>query len=302
MAGGRSIVSAPRRQSEVRANLLVNPYRDDALESARTVVQHLSRAGVVVGVDRDTAERMPGPAVPPDQMSEADVVVAFGGDGTLLRAAHLCSLRGTPILGVYFGRFGFVTQCAPEQVLGALDTFFAGKARIEDRMMLRTELLRGEQSVATLHILNETALQRAATARMLTFEVSVDDVVVAEYPADGVLVATPTGSTAYSMSAGGPIVDPALEAMLLTAIMPHTLSSRPFVVRADSVVDLRVHRQDQAVLSCDGVSRLHLLGDDRVRVSRSERRTRLVSLDANDYVRKLRAKLLWHQGHVPEEA
>lgn len=285
----------------MRVHLLANLFREDAIAAAKAIASWLVDRGVSVRAERESAERIGIDFVVGEEFADCDLVVSFGGDGTLLRASHLCSIRGTPILGVYFGRFGFVTQCHPDEVKPALDSFFAGRAQVDERMMLRSELVRSGRAVATIHCLNETAVQRAATSRMLTFEVRVDDVPVAEYPADGVLVATPTGSTAYSMSAGGPILDPSLRAMLLTAIMPHTLSSRPFVVREDATVALRINESGQAMLSGDGVSHLHLLGGDWVRVTRSERITRLLSVDSEDFLRKLSAKLLWHRGYVPEE-
>ena len=198
-------------------------------------------------------------------------MITFGGDGTLLRAAHICAERGTPILGVYFGRFGFVTQCMPEEVGAAISQFLDGKIVIDERMMVQTDLMRGERIVATLHSLNESAVQRSATTRILTFEVLVNGRLMSRYPADGVMVATPTGSTAYSLSAGGPVVDPKLETMLITALLPHTLSARPLVVRPDAVIEIAVESQGDAVLSCDGQSRLHLLTGDRVYTSGNSR-------------------------------
>jgi NAD+ kinase len=133
---------------------------------------------------------------------------------------------------------------------------------------------------------------------MLTFEVHVDGSQVSRYPADGVMVATPTGSTAYNLSAGGPVVDPRMDALVLTAIMPHTLSSRPLVLRPESVVEIKVESRAESVLSADGHSRLHLLSGDYVRVTRSERRTRLVCSEKGGFFEKLSDRLQWSQGTV----
>lgn len=246
-----------------------------------------------VGAEREAAPLLDVPMVPHDELAQADLVITFGGDGTLIRAAHICSLLGTPILGVYYGRFGFVTQCRPNEIGAALSLFVDGKAKIQERMMVQTDLVRGSQVVATLHSLNESALQRAATTRMLSFEVTVDGRLLTSYPADGVIVCTPTGSTAYNLSAGGPIVDPNVKAMVLTAITPHTLSARPLVLAPESVIDLRLETRGDAVLSCDGQSRLHLLSGDAVRITQSPRITRLVSVDEEDFLQKLGDKLLW---------
>lgn len=207
----------------------------------------------------------------------------------------MCAQTETPILGVYYGRFGFVTQVTPEETGAALSQFLDGKATIVDRMMIQTELIREDKVVAVLHSLNEGAVQRSATTRMLTFDTRVNGRELSRYPADGVMVSTPTGSTAYALSAGGPVVDPSMEAILVTAIMPHTLSCRPLVLRADSVVEIRVETRGDAVLSCDGQSRLHLLSGDLVRVTRSPRRTRLVSIDESDFLEKLAERLHWSQ-------
>jgi len=280
----------------VRINLVVNTHRPDATEAARKTATHLREHRVEVGCDREGAELVGVGAVADDRFGEADLAISFGGDGTLIRTADLCSERGTPILGVYYGRFGFVTQCRPNEIGAALSQFFDGQARIEERMMVQTELFRSGQSVGTIHALNEAALLRAATTRMLTFEVSVDGRRLTKYPADGVMVATPTGSTAYNLSAGGPVIDPTLSALILTAITPHTLSARSLILRPDSEIRLGLETRGDAVLSCDGQTRLHVLSGDEVRVTRSPRITRLISLAPQDFLEKLSDKLLWSQG------
>lgn len=284
--------------SRLQVNLLVNTFRPDAVNAARRMVAKLSDRGWEVGSDREAADTIGAKPVRPDQFSQSDLVITFGGDGTLIRAAHLCSKQGTPIVGIYYGRFGFVTQVDPEDADAAIDRYISGQSVIESRMMIRTDLMRAGQRIASLHSLNEAALQRAATTRMLTFEVVVDGHALAEYPADGVMVSTPTGSTAYNLSAGGPIIAPDLEAMVLTAIMPHNLSTRPLVLSPDSVLELAVDTRGDAVLSCDGQSRLHLLAGDRLRIQRSERVTRLVAFEEKDFLRKLAHRLKWSQGVV----
>jgi len=280
----------------LRVNVICNLFRNDAIVAAKEAVAWLRNHHVACGTDRDGAEALDLPGLPSDQLAFCDLMITFGGDGTLIRAAHLCSSVGTPILGVYYGRFGFVTQCMPNEVGAALSQFIDGKVIIEERMMIQTELIREDRVVATLHSLNEAAVQRSATTRVLTFDVRVNGSRLSRYPADGVMVATPTGSTAYNLSAGGPVVDPSLQAMLITAIMPHTLSARPLVLRPDAVVDIKVETRGEAVLSCDGQSRLHLLSGDSVRVTRSNRSTRLVFVDSSDFFDKLADRFQWSQG------
>jgi NAD+ kinase len=227
--------------------------------------------------------------------ADCDLVVTFGGDGTLIRAAHLCSEKSTPILGVYYGRFGFVTQCRGSELGACLSDFFDGKVDFEERLMLQTELFRSGQSVATLHALNEVVVQRAVTVRMLTFEVNVNGHRLTSYPADGVMVSTATGSTAYNLSAGGPIVDPSVKALMLTALAPHTLSARALILSPDSEILLRLQSEGDAVLSADGQTRLHLLSGDEVVIKRSPRVTRLMCVEKDDFLIKLSERLFWSQ-------
>ena len=271
-------------------------FRPDAVKAANDVVAWLKERGVGASGDADAAEEVDVPSVPAESFGDADLVLAIGGDGTLIRAAHLIADRRTPIMGVHYGRFGFVTQVLPDQLTGMLEKFLDGTANIEDRMMATTKLVRDGDVVAELHCLNETVVQRSATAKLLTFDVHVDGSQVSRYPADGVMVATPTGSTAYNLSAGGPVVDPKMDALILTAIMPHTLSSRTLVLTPESQIDIRVESRGEAVLSCDGHSRLHMLSGDSVHVTRSDRRTRLVCVDQGDFYRKLSHRLQWSQG------
>ncbi len=277
----------------MRIHLLVNTRRQDAVAAAREAVRWLSEHKVDMAADPESAAVLEIDALNGKELAQADLMVCFGGDGTLIRAADLCSEFATPILGVYYGRFGFVTQCDAPEVSTCLSVFVNGKAVFEDRMMLQSELLRSNQVVASLHSLNEMALQRAITTRMLVFSVEVDEHHLTSYPADGVMIATPTGSTAYNLSAGGPICDPGVHAMILTAIAPHTLSARPLILRPDSVVRLTVQSEGDAILSADGQTRLHLLSGDLVRVTKSPRITRLMCVDQKDFLRKLAQRLFW---------
>lgn len=267
--------------------------RPDALQAATDAARELKKRKVEVAADVETARRLNLPPVHDIEFANADFVITFGGDGTLIRAASFCSEKGTPILGVYYGRFGFVTQCQSADLTGCMDAVLDKSANIEERLMLQTDLVRQGKTVSTLHCLNETVLQREVTSRMMIFEVKVDGNPLTRYPADGVLVATPTGSTGYNLSAGGPILHPRVQALLLTAVAPHTLSARPLVLQPDSVVEFSVRTDGDAVLSTDGSVRLHLLSGDVVRIRRSPRVTRLVSIGKDDFLVKLSERLLW---------
>lgn len=279
----------------MRIHVVVNPNRLDAVQAAIEAIAIIRGRGIDVATSLDTAEALGVEGRHKTELGDADLMITFGGDGTLIRAADMCSKFGTPILGVYFGRFGFVTQCLPNEVPASLSEFFDDSAQFEERMMLQVDLMRGSQPVATLHALNEITLQRAIDARMLSFAVEVDDHYLTSYPADGIILSTPTGSTAYNLSVGGPIIDPRLEAITLTAIAPHTLSARPLVLRPSCKVVLTVESQGDAILSADSHTRLHLLSGDSVMVTRSPRVTRLISVDREDFLTKLGERLLWSQ-------
>lgn len=253
-----------------------------------------------VGVDIDSARFLPLPVVQPQEFGIAEAVVAFGGDGTLIRAAHLASELGTPVLGVYYGRFGFVTQCRGDQVACILEEYLEGRVPTESRMMIKSVLMRGSNRVATLHSLNEVVMQRSVTGKMMTFEIDVDQCRIANYPADGVVVSTPTGSTAYNLSAGGPLLEPTMQAFALAALAPHTLSARPLVLRPEAEIRLRVQSDGDSVLSVDGQNRLHLLNGDEVIINRSERVTNLMVVEKQDFLIKLGQRLFFSQSMYGE--
>jgi NAD+ kinase len=270
-------------------------FRPDALQAVLDAAEWLAERGTEVYADPDTAKACKLTPVTLADFANCDLIVAFGGDGTLIRAAHLCEDQGTPILGVYYGRFGFVTQCTGESLLSCLEAFVSGQQQIESRMMLQAELLRGGTVVATIHAVNEVILQRSVTARMMTFHVSIDGHLLTSYPADGIIIATPTGSTAYNLSVGGPIIDPRVQGLVLTALAPHTLSARPLVLSQGSEIQLTIKSDGDAVLSADGQTRLHILSGDLIRVRKSPRVTNLVSVEPDDFLIKLGRRLFWSQ-------
>lgn len=279
--------------SMARIHFFVNLQRPDAIECAKETAVWLKANGHQVAFDPESGPTLNEESVGYEEIAACDLVVTFGGDGTLIRASGHCSESQTPILGVYFGRFGFVTQCEAKDLKVNIQQFLDGQSDYSDRMMLKGELVRNGETVAALHAINEIAVQRSLVHRMTTFSVNIDWVDVTSYPADGILVATPTGSTAYSLSAGGPIVDPNVQAMVLTPITPHSLGARPLVLSPQSRVELTVDMRGDAVLSADGQQRLNMITGDRVVVTRSTRVTRLVMVDRSDFLTKLRIRLMW---------
>jgi NAD+ kinase len=279
----------------LKVHLLANVFRPDALQAALDAAEWLATKNIEVFADPDTSRATKIAPASLTRFGLCDLIIAFGGDGTLIRAAHLNEDHGTPILGVYYGRFGFVTQCTGEILFQCLSDFIDGNIGLESRMMLQAELHRGNQPVATIHAVNEAILQRAVTARMMDFQVAVDGHILTSYPADGIIVSTATGSTAYNLSVGGPIVDPKVRALVVTALAPHTLSARPLVLAEDAEIVLTVRSDGEAVLSADGQSRLHILNGDVIRVKKSPRVTNLVSVQPDDFLIKLGQRLFWSQ-------
>jgi len=269
--------------------------RHDAVDCAIEVSKWLREHGVEVFAEHDVCKLLDVGSVSRQQIGMADLMISFGGDGTLIRASDLCSEYGTPILGVSFGTFGFVTQCQGDQVIDVLEQFLKDKVVYEERLMLQAELIRNQQVVTTIHALNEVVIQRTPPTPMMVYRVTIDGMRVASYPADGIMIAAPTGSTGYNLSAGGPIVDPELQVFNLTAISPHTLSSRPLVLKPNRVVEISLIKKGDNVLSADGKLRLHLLSGDVVRISRSSRVTKMVHVVDSDFTSKLKGLLFWSQ-------
>lgn len=285
-------------------HLVGNLHRPDALRASERAAAWLTKRGHEVAVEPETARLTGLRQVSAEAFGDgAGLAIAFGGDGTVIRAAHLASAHGTPILGVYYGRFGFVTQCTGDELYPVLEAFFEGELAIERRMMLEAELLRGDRPVALLQALNEAVLQRAVSSRLLTFDVRVDGYDLTRYPADGIILSTPTGSTAYNLSAGGPIMDPQAEAICMVPLSPHTLAARPLILSPEREVVLKVQNGDgDSVLSTDGMQRLHVVPGDVVRVRRSPRVTNLIRVEKDDFLMKLGRRLLWGQNILGEGA
>jgi NAD+ kinase len=229
--------------------------------------------------------------------SEVDMVVVLGGDGTLLSMADSIGCAGSaiPILGVNFGSLGFLTEVTLPELYRSLDAALAGRAHVEERMMLRAITRRGEQIFERSIALNDVVITKAARSRMIDLSVSVSNEFVTRVRADGLIVATPTGSTAYNMSAGGPIVEPSVDALLLTPIAPHTLTNRPVVIPANAVVRVQPNMtdRDEAFVTFDGQAGFQLQIGDEIEVRRAEKPLRLIRSSMRSYFEVLRTKLKW---------
>jgi NAD+ kinase len=227
-----------------------------------------------------------------------DLVLVLGGDGTLLGMAERIghANRDIPILGVNFGHLGFLTEITYGDLFPSLESALAGTAEVEPRMMLRCSVKRGTHVFAERMVLNDVVITRGALSRIIELAVWVDGQFVARFHADGILIASPTGSTAYNLSAGGPIVHPKVDAFVLTPIAPHTLTNRPVVIPGSSVVDLQPVESgyhQEAFLLLDGQSGFPLAAGDAVTVERGSRPVRIIRGPNRSYFEVLRQKLKW---------
>jgi len=226
-----------------------------------------------------------------------DVVVAFGGDGTRLEAASVVahSPADPPLLGVNLGHLGFLTEVSRAEMIASLDAVIAGRSQTETREMLAGRVTRAGQTLANHLALNDVVLTRGALSRMIEVVVAVDGQPVCQVKADGIIVATATGSTAYNLSAGGPIVHPSVDAFLLTPIAPHTLTNRPIVLPASARLELRpvIEPQSEIVLTFDGQYGVPLDTGDVIDIARAPRRVRFVRTSSRTHFDMLREKLKW---------
>ena len=232
----------------------------------------------------------------------ADVLVVLGGDGTLLAASHLVD-RPVPVLGVNFGSLGFLTEITMPELYPTLEGVLRGEYRFEERRMLHARVQQRDTADTTGDVLNDVVVTKAALSRIIEFDVAIDGLFVSAFRADGLIVSSPTGSTAYNLAAGGPILHPTLDAVVLTPICPHMLSNRPLVVsdRSSIEVRLRAGRESDAHLTLDGQRGFPLRGGDVVTVTRSTRTIRLVKAQ-RDYFEVLRTKLKWGESTPPKSS
>ena len=237
--------------------------------------------------------------LPPDQLAaEVDLIVAVGGDGTMLHAARGAAQHRVPLLGVNRGRLGFLADVSPALMAETINTILSGDYAAEDRLMLKAEISGGKKNRGPMLALNDVVLKTASTGHMQDFRTSVDGEYVNTHGGDGLIVATPTGSTAYALSCGGPIIRPNVDALVIVPIAPHTLSDRPLVVRSSSQITVRVEpRTDsqRAEVACDGETFGEIGRDDTLTIRVAEETVQLLHPRGQSYYDLLRSKLNWGQ-------
>jgi NAD+ kinase len=281
------------------------PRRADITDIVRPLLEWLSKRGIRGIYDTETAASLrDGTGGRPRELlaHESDLLLVLGGDGTLLAAAREAAPRGIPILPINLGSLGFLTSFTLGELYPALEETIAGHLTASERVMLTASLIREGQVVESQLVLNEAVITKGALARMIEIELLIDEDFVCRYRADGVIVATPTGSTAYSLSAGGPIVHPAVESIILTPICPHTLSDRPLVVGDCCNVEMRLRGTAESVyLTLDGQKGVLMQSEDRVSIIRAKERLKLIQLHRKSYYEILRNKLKWGEGKEQPE-
>ena len=252
--------------------------------------------GYKIIVDLETAKYAAGQEVVPRAQMAArplDLVVVLGGDGTLLSAARVTAAIDVPLLGVNLGSLGFLTEVPLESLYPMLDAIAQGRAAVEHRSLMQCQLLRGDAVRGSYQVFNDAVVNKTALARLNTYDLYIDKVFVSSYRADGMIVATPTGSTAYSLSAGGPVLMPTVNAFVITPVAPHSLTHRPLVVPDSVEIEILLRSEEEvAYLSLDGQPGLDLCDGDRVRCRRSEHQVNLFRT-GSDFFQVLRSKLKW---------
>ncbi len=284
--------------------IMANSGKEAALQIARAADAHLRERGVTVLLQQWVADALESPrrGLPDHQVVEAEAVLVLGGDGTILATARLCAPCATPMLPVHLGRFGFLTEVAPTELTLALDDLLDGGYRTEERLMLAGEAVRNGhvQEQASVLALNDIVVANGPLSRVLHLRLCVDGKYVTTYAADGVILATPTGSTAYSLSAGGPLVHPSLQTLLAVPICAHALTARPLLIPPHSEVSVRVEDDPHDIVrvTIDGQIGFPLQPGDEIRVRRAEHPAKILSVGGADFYDKLQNKLHWGEREV----
>ncbi len=265
-------------------------------EPMTKLVEHLTKAGVVVLAAEEMALDLPVERVSATQLADsADLVIAIGGDGTMLYAGSLVRDSGVPLFGINRGRLGFLADVTPGDMIASVNHVLGGEYTVEARLLLDAKLeLAGGKTVSATAF-NDVVLQRYGTGRMVDIEASIAGQFVNTHSGDGLIVATPTGSTAYALSCGGPIIEPQLDAVVIVPICPHTLADRPIVIAAGQEIEIRLlDREDtQAGISVDGHSIGAIHANGKLTINAAEKRIRLIHPPGYDFYGILRSKLLW---------
>jgi NAD+ kinase len=282
-----------------RISLITNSSATEVAETVNTLIDFLEQRGVEMEFDECCAAIAANknyPVATPDKLgTSSDLAIAIGGDGTMLKAAHLICDRQIPLLGINRGRLGFLADIPADSIHRILGEILNGHYSEDHRFMLHSDVYRDGKHVSAGKALNDVVVQKWNVAKLIDFEISVDGVFVHKQRSDGIIVSTPTGSTAYALSGGGPILFPSLDALVLVPICPHSLTNRPLVVNGNSRIEIVVGTWEiqHARLTCDGDITMELESGDRVHIHKEDKTIRLIHPADHDHFSILRAKLRW---------
>jgi NAD+ kinase len=274
-----------------RAGIVIKPHADNIKQILREAIEFLNSKGIESILEDVAAHKIDYPTGLPRESipTVADMVIVFGGDGTLLSVAHLAALHDVPVMGVNLGRLGFLTEVPLDEMKITLEALLRGESKIvSQRKMLSATL--GENRY---YCLNDVVINKGALARMIRFAIFIDGKQIACLRADGLIISTPTGSTAYSLAAGGPIIYPNLPAFVISPICPHTLSFRPMVISSDSLVEVQLLASEEVYLTIDGQRGQQMKSHDRVRVRCCQHELTLISSPKRNFFDLLQEKLGW---------
>ena len=276
--------------------IIIKRNKPEALDATRTIIEWLDKKGVKVFLDPEVAARVGHPyqAERDDMPSQADVLMVLGGDGTLLSVARLKGIESIPILGINLGGLGFLTETLKEEMFEALEKVVAGDFETDKRLMLKATIYRKEKAIEQSTVLNDIVINKGALARIIDLETHIDDGYLTTFKADGLILSTPTGSTAYSLAAGGPIVYPSLDSIIMNPICPHTLTNRPLVLPGNVKVRVVLKSANQDVhITLDGQAEMPLGVGGAVEVKRAGGHIHLIKSPHKTYFELLRTKLRW---------
>ncbi len=286
-------------QAFTKIGLISKPDDLRVADTLTMLASDLSNRGITVMLDASSASYFSAPPYPvlahPKLGQECDLAIVVGGDGTILSAARNLSDSNVPVLGVNLGRLGFLADISPEQTHTILTEILAGEYQEEERSMLHARILRGGRVIGESDALNDVVIHKWHIARMIEMETTINGLFLNSLRADGLIVSTPTGSTAYALSGGGPILHPALQAIVLVPICPHTLSNRPIVLECHSKIDVTIHgnQNSDAQVTFDGQVNFTLDAGDIIQIRQKENRLRLLHPAGHDHFDTMRKKLRW---------
>jgi len=285
-----------------RIGIVLKPHQPDALRTVCELVSWLNERGITLAgtpeLERDRIELETGCHVNQFAREElaanVDLILVLGGDGTMIATARMLADREVPVLGVNYGGLGYLAEFRIEELFQALESILSGNFRVDRRVMLSVELRRGDELVTSNRVLNDVVINKSALARIIEIDAYLNEHFVNSFRADGLIISTPTGSTAYNLSAGGPVIFPSMNAVVITPICPFTLSNRPIVVPDDASIELRLKTdQEEVTLTLDGQVGFSLKVDDRIVIRKSSVTFNLVQPSNRNYFDVLRDKLRW---------